>query len=149
MKKLLVANRAEIAIRICRAAAELGIETLAIAPADDASCLHTKRADGWLQLEGQGASAYLDIEQIVGLAAQEGCDAVHPGYGFLSENAEFARRCETAGITFVGPTPEQLATMGDKLAARALAKACDVAILPGTTEASTPGAGEGDVRRGG
>ncbi len=138
MQKLLVANRAEIAIRICRAAAELGIETLAIAPDDDAACLHTRRADGWYRLEGQGAAAYLDIEQVVALAQREGCDAVHPGYGFLSENADFARSCEAAGITFVGPTPEQLALLGDKLAARALAKECGVAILPGTTEAATP-----------
>ncbi|MDP6977941.1 MAG: carboxyl transferase domain-containing protein [Myxococcota bacterium] len=138
MRKLLVANRGEIAIRICRAAAELGIETVAIAPDDDASCLHARRADAWQRLEGQGAAAYLDVEQIVALAVREGCDAVHPGYGFLSENATFASRCGEAGVVFVGPTPDQLSLLGDKLAARALAKECGVEILPGTTEAATP-----------
>ncbi len=138
MRKLLVANRGEIAIRICRAAAELGIETLAIAPDDDAACLHTRRADAWQRLEGQGAAAYLDVEQIVSLAAREGCDAIHPGYGFLSENAAFATRCGEAGVVFVGPTPEQLSLLGDKLQARALARECGVDILPGTTKAATP-----------
>jgi len=138
MQKLLIANRAEIAIRIHRAASELGIETLAVAPADDAACLHTRRADGWVELAGQGAAAYLDIEQLIGVAEREGCDAVHPGYGFLSENAGFARRCHEAGIRFVGPTPDQLALLGDKLAARALASECGVEILAGTTEAATP-----------
>jgi len=138
MRKLLVANRAEIAIRVSRSAAELGIETLAVAPEDDAHCLHTRRADAWARLDGQGAQAYLDIEQIVSIAVRESCDAVHPGYGFLSENAAFAKRCEEAGIIFVGPTPDQLELLGDKLAARQLATDCGVAILTGTTGPATP-----------
>ncbi|MFT5444459.1 MAG: acetyl/propionyl-CoA carboxylase alpha subunit, partial [Myxococcota bacterium] len=109
MRKLLIANRAEIAIRVARAAAELGIETVAVAPADDASCLHLRRADHALELDGQGAAAYLDIDQLLFIAQREGCDAVHPGYGFLSENAGFADACEKAGVTFVGPTAAQLA----------------------------------------
>lgn len=138
MRKLLIANRAEIAIRVARAAAELGIETVAVAPADDASCLHLRRADHALELDGQGAAAYLDIDQLLFIAQREGCDAVHPGYGFLSENAGFADACEKAGVTFVGPTAAQLALLGDKLAARKHAADLGVAILPGTTEAATP-----------
>ncbi|MCP5040484.1 MAG: carbamoyl-phosphate synthase large subunit [bacterium] len=138
MRKLLIANRAEIAIRISRAADELGVETLAVAPEDDATCLHTRRAGACVVLEGEGAAAYLDVEQIVAVAKREGCDGVHPGYGFLSENAGFAKRCEEEGIVFVGPTPDQLALLGDKLAARQLAVDCGVAILPGTTGAATP-----------
>ena len=98
VRKLLIANRAEIAIRIGRGAAELGIETLAIAPEDDEACLHTRRADAFSRLEGQGVAAYLDVAQILSIAKREGCDAVHPGYGFLSESAEFAEACENAGM---------------------------------------------------
>ncbi|MBW2390136.1 MAG: carbamoyl-phosphate synthase large subunit, partial [Deltaproteobacteria bacterium] len=138
MRKLLIANRAEIAIRIARAAAELEIETLAIAPADDEECLHVLRADAFSRLDGQGAAAYLDIAQIVSIAEREGCDAVHPGYGFLSENAGFAEACENAGIAFVGPTASQLSLLGDKLGARKLAGDLGIAILPGTSEPASP-----------
>jgi acetyl/propionyl-CoA carboxylase alpha subunit len=138
VRKLLIANRAEIAIRICRAAAELSIETLAIAPEDDESCLHTRRADAFSRLEGRGVAAYLDIAQILSIAEREGCDAVHPGYGLLSENAEFAEACESAGLAFVGPTASQLALLGDKLAARRRALELGIQILPGTTEPASP-----------
>ena len=121
---LLVANRGEIAIRVMRAAAELGIRTTAIFSEDDDRSLHTRRADTARPLRGAGARAYLDAEQILALAIQEGCDAIHPGYGFLSENAGFARRCAEAGITFVGPLPETLELCGDKGRARALAERC-------------------------
>ncbi len=140
VRKLLIANRAEIAIRIGRAAAELGIETLAIAPEDDEACLHTRRADAFSRLEGQGVAAYLDVAQILSIAKREGCDAVHPGYGFLSESAEFAEACENAGMVFVGPTPSQLALLGDKLAARRRALDLGIPILPGTTEPAGPAA---------
>ncbi|MDJ0847946.1 MAG: biotin carboxylase N-terminal domain-containing protein, partial [Myxococcota bacterium] len=140
MRKLLIANRGEIAIRIGRAAAELGIETLAVAPADDESCLHVRRADGFERLEGRGAAAYLDAAQIVAVAEREGCQAIHPGYGFLSENAAFAEACENAGITFVGPTPAQLGLLGDKLAARGLATELGVPVLPGSKEPARPAA---------
>ena len=130
---LLVANRGEIAIRVMRAAAELGVRTTAVFSEDDDRSLHTRRADVARLLRGSGARAYLDAEQILALATEEECDAIHPGYGFLSENAAFARRCAEAGITFVGPQPETLELCGDKGQARALAERCGVPILPGTS----------------
>ncbi|HKJ23564.1 MAG TPA: biotin carboxylase N-terminal domain-containing protein, partial [Myxococcota bacterium] len=138
IRKLLVANRAEVAIRVARAAAELGIETLAVAPEDDAACLHTRRADAFVPLEGRGAAAYLDAEQLVAVARREGCDAVHAGWGFLAENADFAEACERAGLSFVGPTPAQLRALGDKLSARRRAAALAIPILPGTSEPTRP-----------
>jgi len=101
-KKLLIANRGEIAIRIARAAADAGIATVAIQPADDALSLHVRVADEAVEIPGRGARAYLDIEAVVKAATSAGCDAVHPGYGFLSENAAFAKACAGAGMTFVG-----------------------------------------------
>ena len=133
LMSLLIANRGEIAIRIVRAAAELGMRTVAIFSEDDAQSLHTRKADEARQLHGRGAAAYLDIEQIVAVAKQAGCDAIHPGYGFLSENAEFAGQCAEAGIIFVGPQVETLALFGDKGQARILAKKCGVPVLPGTS----------------
>ena len=129
--KLLVANRGEIAIRIIRAAAELGIPAVAIYPNDDAGSLHTGKADEAVALEGVGTAAYLDIEQIIRVAKDTGCDAVHPGYGFLAENADFARRCGEEGITYVGPRVEMLELFGDKAKARAAATAADVPIIRG------------------
>ncbi len=137
LTSLLIANRGEIAIRIARAAAELGIRTVAIFSEDDAQSLHTQKTDDALPLQGRGAAAYLDIEQILALAAQAGCDAIHPGYGFLSENAEFAKRCAEAAVTFVGPQVETLALFGDKGQARALAEGCGVPVLPGTSGATS------------
>src|SRR5271167_3182907 len=129
---LLIANRGEIAVRIIRAAAEMGIRTVAIFPDDDAASLHTRKADEARRLNGAGAAAYLDGEQIIALTRDAGCDAIHPGYGFLSENAAFARRCASAGITFVGPRAEMLELFGDKVQARALAERCGIPILRGT-----------------
>ena len=133
--KLLVANRAEIAIRIMRAAAELNIATVAVAPRDDAGSLHTGKADEAVTLDGAGAAAYLDIGGIVAAARDTGCDAVHPGYGFLAENAELALRCAEAGLTFVGPRVETLRLFGDKARARAAAAAADVPIIRGIDHA--------------
>ncbi len=130
---LLIANRGEIAIRIIRAAAELGIRTVAIYSEDDAQSLHTRKADEAHALEGKGAPAYLNAEQIIAAAKQTDCDAIHPGYGFLSENANFARRCAEEGITFVGPQAATLELFGDKLQARALAEEHEVPVLAGTT----------------
>ncbi|MEE2775371.1 MAG: carboxyl transferase domain-containing protein [Acidobacteriota bacterium] len=141
--KVLIANRGEIAIRVARATAELGIESVAIYPVDDEHSLHVRRAAAAVALDGVGAAAYLDGPQIVERALGCGCDAVHPGYGFLSESAEFATTCHEAGLVFVGPTPELLALFGDKARARAVAVDNDVPVLEGTTEATTlEGAGE-------
>ncbi|NEW88193.1 biotin/lipoyl-binding protein [Rhodopseudomonas sp. WA056] len=136
-RKLLIANRGEIAIRIARAAAESGLTTVAIHPAEDAASLHVRIADHAEQIPGRGARAYLDIEAVIAAAKAAGCDALHPGYGFLSENADLARRCAEEGITFVGPSPEALRLFGDKVAAKELAKRCDVPIIAGTVGPST------------
>jgi acetyl/propionyl-CoA carboxylase alpha subunit/acetyl-CoA carboxylase carboxyltransferase component len=136
-KSVLVANRGEIAIRVMRAAAEMGLRTVAVFSEDDANSLHTRKADEVRALKGSGAAAYLDGEQIVALAKAAHCDAIHPGYGFLSENAAFARRCREEGLTFIGPRPEVLELFGDKLEARSLAARCGVPVLAGTTGATS------------
>ncbi|MBN1663028.1 MAG: carbamoyl-phosphate synthase large subunit [Deltaproteobacteria bacterium] len=135
--RLLAANRGEIAVRILRAAAEMGIYTVAVYSEDDSRSLHIKKADEARALRGQGAAAYLDIEQIIGTAKASGCNAIHPGYGFLSENAAFARRCEEEGIVFVGPRAELLDLFGHKLQAKAAARQNNVPVLPGTYGATT------------
>ena len=134
--RVLIANRGEIAIRIARTATDLGIATVAIHPQDDAKSLHVRAADQALLLPGSGARAYLDIAAVVKAAKDSGCDCVHPGYGFLSENADFARACVDAGLTFIGPSPEVLETFGDKGKARTLAEAVGVPIVTGTGGAS-------------
>ena len=137
IKKLLIANRGEIAIRIARTANDLGIQTVAVYADDDAASLHTRHADEAVSLEATGVPAYLDGDKVVEIANRTGCDAVHPGYGFLSEIAEFASACEAASITYVGPTPEALARFGDKALARSLAESCGVPLLPGVSHAIT------------
>jgi pyruvate carboxylase len=132
----MAANRSEIAIRIFRAASEMKIRTVAVFAQEDRFCMHRFKADeSYLVGTGKGpVAAYLDIEGIVALAREKEVDAIHPGYGFLSENAGFARACERAGITFVGPRAELLDLMGDKTAARKLAARIGVPTLPGTKE---------------
>src|SRR5665213_2498125 len=150
-KKLLIANRGEIAIRIARTAAEMGIATVAVFSEDDAQSLHLKAADELFALSGLGAGAYLDGAQICAAARETGCDAVHPGYGFLSENAAFATLCAETDLVFVGPTPQTLEVFGDKTKARALAISCGVPVLDGSAgpvtraeaEAFLAGLGEG------
>ncbi len=137
MKNLLIANRGEIAVRIARAGSELGLRTVAVYAEDDALSLHVRAADEALPLTGTGAAAYLDIKQIVAEAKQAGCDAIHPGYGFLSENAAFAEECAREGIVFVGPSPEALRLFGDKAEARALAERQGVPLFPGTNGATS------------
>jgi len=134
IRKLMAANRSEIAIRIFRAANELGLRTVAIYSQEDRLALHRFKADeAYLAGEGKGpVEAYLDIAGIVALAKAKGVDAIHPGYGFLSENPALARACAKAGIIFVGPTPELLQLLGDKTAARGLAISAGVPVLPGT-----------------
>lgn len=134
--RLLAANRSEIAIRIFRAAAELGLRTVAIYAQEDRFSVHRFKADeAYLVGHGLGpVGAYLDIAGIVALAKEKGVSLIHPGYGFLSENAGFARACAEAGITFVGPRPELLELMGDKVAARAVARKVGIPTLPGTDE---------------
>ena len=138
-RKVLAANRGEIAIRIFRAGTELNLRTVAIYAQEDRFCLHRFKADeAYLVGQGKGpVAAYLDGEGIVALAKEKGVDAIHPGYGFLSENAGFARACAKAGITFVGPRPELLDMMGDKTAARTLAQKINVPVLPGNEDPIT------------
>jgi pyruvate carboxylase len=134
IKSLLVANRSEIAIRVMRAAAELGIRTVSIYSHEDRFALHRFKADE-SYLVGAGRKplqAYLDIEDIVRIARQARVDAIHPGYGFLSENPEFARACADAGIRFIGPTPAVLTMLGNKVAARNAAAAAGVPVMPAT-----------------
>jgi acetyl/propionyl-CoA carboxylase alpha subunit len=130
--KLLIANRGEIAIRIARAAGDAGLATVAIYSADDAQSAHVRAADTAHEIPGRGARAYLDIEGVIAAAKATGCDALHPGYGFLSENSALARRCAEESIVFVGPSPEALDLFGDKAQAKALAKRCGVPIIDGT-----------------
>ena len=136
-KTLLVANRSEIAIRVFRAANELHMRTIAVYAEEDRFSIHRFKADqAYVVGRGKGpVGAYLDIQSIIGLALDRGVDMIHPGYGFLAENAHFARACQDAGLTFVGPRPELLEMMGDKTAARALAIKLGVPVLPGTEEA--------------
>ena len=135
-EKLLVANRGEIAIRVFRAATELGLRTIAIYAEEDRFSRHRFKADeAYLLRKKKGpVGAYLDIEEIVRIAKEQGATLVHPGYGFLSENPDFSRACRDAGLKFIGPDPEKLDGMGDKVAARALAHKANVPTLPGTED---------------
>jgi pyruvate carboxylase subunit A len=133
-KKVLIANRGEIALRIIRACKELGISTVAIYAAPDATTLYVKKADE-AYLVGPGPiEGYLNIYRIIDLAKQKGVDAIHPGYGFLSENAEFARACQENGLAFIGPSADTIRAMGNKVAARQIMKSIGVPVIPGTFE---------------
>ena len=132
IQRLLVANRGEIALRIMRSAQDLGLSTVAIHTAEDEAALHVRRADQSVLLGSRGVPGYLAQDEIVEIALKTNSRAVHPGYGFLSEQAEFAQSIEDAGLVFVGPTPEQLALLGDKVQARALAQRCGVPTVSAT-----------------
>ncbi|MGH8270151.1 MAG: biotin carboxylase N-terminal domain-containing protein, partial [Steroidobacteraceae bacterium] len=134
IRSILVANRGEIAIRVMRAASELGLRTVAIYSQEDRFSLHRTKADeSYVVGLGKGPiEAYLDIEDILRIARAASADAIHPGYGFLSENPEFAQACAGAGIVFVGPRPESMRVLGNKVAARNLATAAGVPVMPAT-----------------
>ena len=135
--KVLVANRGEIAIRVFRACYDLGLHTVAMYSNEDTFSLFRTKADE-AYLIGENKSplgAYLDIPSIIDLARRRQVDAIHPGYGFLSENPDFARACEEAGITFIGPSSSILEQMGDKLTAKSIARACGVPTIPGSSQA--------------
>ncbi|WP_121943899.1 carboxyl transferase domain-containing protein [Acidovorax sp. 100] len=135
--KVLVANRGEIALRTVRALHDLGIASVAVYADDDAASPHVHAASAAVALGATGPAAYLDGARLIAIAQAQGCDAVHPGYGFLSERADFARACADAGLRFIGPTPAQLALFGDKAQARALAQQQGVPLMPGTQAAVT------------
>src|SRR5208337_4920599 len=132
IKRLLIANRGEIAIRVMRAATELGIRTIAIHSREDRFSLHRTKADeSYLVGDGKGPiEAYLDIPDVIRVACETRADAIHPGYGFLSESPEFAEACAAAGITFVGPLPDTMRRLGNKVEARNLAASAGVPVMP-------------------
>ena len=136
-RRLLIVNRGEVAVRVMRTAAELGFHTIALHSQDDRDSLHVSRADEAIALTGRGAAAYLDAEAMVAVAVAHHCWGVHPGYGFLAESAAFGRLCEAAGLVFVGPTAQQLALFGNKLAAHELAHACAVPTLAASPALAT------------
>ena len=137
-RKVLIANRGEISVRIARAAQELGVATVAVFTSEDEQSLHTVTADEARLLpadpSGDAVKPYLDIESIIAIALAAGADCIHPGYGFLSENAEFAARCRQAGLVFVGPAAETIELFGSKTAARAFAARCGIPVLRGSAE---------------
>ena len=136
-ERVLVANRGEVAVRVLRTLADLAVPSVAVHATDDDRCLHVRRADAAVPLSGAGVAAYLAPDELIAAARSSGATAVHPGWGFLSENADFARRCAEAGLVFIGPDPEVLRVLGDKTAARAAAQAAGIAVVRGTTGATT------------
>ena len=134
--KILIANRGEIACRVIRSARRLGIGTVAVYSEADEGALHTRMADDAICIgPAAAAESYLNVDAILGAIAETGAEAVHPGYGFLSESAAFAEALAAEGVTFIGPPPAAIASMGDKLAARRIAADAGVATIPGTEDA--------------
>ena len=132
LKRTLVANRGEIACRILRACKEAQVESVAIYADNDSGTMFTELADISVNLKGEGlAETYLNQKQILEIAAQYGCDSIHPGFGFLSENAEFAQAVMDAGLIWIGPSPHAISQMGDKMTARITMKKAGVPVIPG------------------
>ena len=134
-ERILIANRGEIALRVMRTARELGVECVAVYSDFDRSALHARFADEAVALGGSLPSeSYLDMEKILAAARRTGAQAIHPGYGFLAENAEFARRVEAAGLTWIGPPPGAIEAMGDKITSRRIMTEAGVPCVPGLTD---------------
>src|SRR6186713_2892900 len=134
-KKILIANRGEIACRVIRACNEMSIGTVAVYSDADRDALHVRMSDEAYHIgPAQSSESYLRIDKIIDAANRSGAEAVHPGYGFLSENAQFVREVTAAGITFIGPPPEAMESLGGKMSARKIAIAAGVPVVPGTTE---------------
>lgn len=135
MKKVLIANRGEIAVRIIRACADYGVASVAVHADDDFDALHVRMADEAWSLDGQRpADTYLDIDKLLDIARRSGADAVHPGYSFLSESADFTQAVIDAGLTWIGPSPDTIAQLGDKVAARKIAAAVGAPLVAGTAD---------------
>jgi len=138
MRKILIANRGEIALRIMRSAKEMGIKTVAVFSEVDRTALHVRYADEAIFIgPSPSVESYLNIQNILDACKVTGADAIHPGYGFLSENAEFARQVKIAGLIFIGPDPESMEIMGNKLSAKAAVASFNIPMVPGTAQAIT------------
>src|SRR4051794_40963789 len=146
--KILVANRGEIAVRIIRACREMGLPTVAVYSDCDRAARHVREADQAVHIgPSEAVRSYLRVDALIDAARRTGADAVHPGYGFLAENAAFARACREARLTFIGPSPEAMALMGSKTAARAAAIRAGVPVVPGTEQPLSETASREEVAR--
>ncbi|MEP0814966.1 MAG: acetyl-CoA carboxylase biotin carboxylase subunit [bacterium] len=148
IKRILIANRGEIALRVIRTCREMGIESVSIYSSADRNALHIVHSNHSVHIPGRlPAETYLNINRIVGIAKDTGCDAVHPGYGFLAENAEFAKACAAAGIKFIGPSPDAIEKMGNKIVAKEIMSIREIPVIPGSAGAISDPAGAMDIAK--